>query len=92
MNQKYVSICYLLFFFYLLSVEVKFNFFFFLQPFKFLIDYIVIRGMTVRAAKKEILPEVQEKCGLNIPLNRYIPFEFFLFSLVLGCFDWCNLF
>lgn len=40
------------------------------EPFKYLIDYVIVKGMTVLTAKKEILPEIQEKYNLNIPLNR----------------------
>lgn len=40
------------------------------EPCKFLIDFVFTRGMTVLQAKKEILPEIREKCSLDIPLNR----------------------
>ncbi|XP_076350596.1 ubiquitin carboxyl-terminal hydrolase 47-like isoform X3 [Tachypleus tridentatus] len=40
------------------------------EPAKFLIDWVFSRGMTVLQAKKEILPEIRENCGLDIPLNR----------------------
>ncbi|KFM79478.1 Ubiquitin carboxyl-terminal hydrolase 47, partial [Stegodyphus mimosarum] len=40
------------------------------EPFKYLIDWVLMKGMTVLKAKKEILPEIKERCGLNIPLNR----------------------
>ncbi|XP_023222408.1 ubiquitin carboxyl-terminal hydrolase 47-like [Centruroides sculpturatus] len=40
------------------------------EPCKFLIDFVFSRGMTVLQAKKEILPEIREKCFLDIPLNR----------------------
>ncbi|KAK6187315.1 hypothetical protein SNE40_005373 [Patella caerulea] len=40
------------------------------EPCKFLIETIFAKGMTVLESKKIILPEVKEKIGLDIPLNR----------------------
>lgn len=40
------------------------------EPCKFLIDWVFVKGMTVLTAKKEILPEIKEKVGLDIPLPR----------------------
>ncbi|XP_054709133.1 ubiquitin carboxyl-terminal hydrolase 47-like [Uloborus diversus] len=40
------------------------------EPFKYLIDWVLIKGMTILKAKKEILPEIKERCDLDVPLNR----------------------
>ncbi|GBM25505.1 Ubiquitin carboxyl-terminal hydrolase 47 [Araneus ventricosus] len=40
------------------------------EPFKFLIEWVVAKGMTVLKLKKEILPQIKETCDLDIPLNR----------------------
>ncbi|GFY64316.1 ubiquitin carboxyl-terminal hydrolase 47 [Trichonephila inaurata madagascariensis] len=40
------------------------------EPFKFLIDWVIVKGMTVLKLKKEILPQIKETTGLDIPLNR----------------------
>uniref|UniRef100_A0A646QG70 Ubiquitin carboxyl-terminal hydrolase 47 n=1 Tax=Hemiscolopendra marginata TaxID=943146 RepID=A0A646QG70_9MYRI len=40
------------------------------EPAKFLMDWILSKGMTVLDAKKELLPELAAKCGLEIPLSR----------------------
>ncbi|KAG8197922.1 hypothetical protein JTE90_020300 [Oedothorax gibbosus] len=40
------------------------------EPCKFLVEWVLVRGMTVLKAKKEILPHIKETCNLDIPLNR----------------------
>lgn len=40
------------------------------EPAKFLLDWVLCKGMTVLDAKKEILPELAAKCGLDIPITR----------------------
>ncbi|CAN7994990.1 unnamed protein product, partial [Ixodes hexagonus] len=37
---------------------------------KFLLDWIFTKGVSVLRLKEELLPEVKERCGLDIPLNR----------------------
>lgn len=45
-------------------------FLFLSQPCKFLIETIFAKGMTVWESKQLILPEIKEKCGLDIPIER----------------------
>ncbi|XP_064489986.1 ubiquitin carboxyl-terminal hydrolase 47-like isoform X2 [Ornithodoros turicata] len=40
------------------------------EPSKFLLDWIIPKGAPVQQVKKEILPEIKERCQLDIPLNR----------------------
>ncbi|GAB6023955.1 Ubiquitin carboxyl-terminal hydrolase 47 [Chamberlinius hualienensis] len=40
------------------------------EPAVFLIDWIVVKGVTVLQTKKEILPEIKSNCNLDVPLNR----------------------
>lgn len=37
---------------------------------KFLLDWIFTKGVSVLRVKEELLPEIKERCGLEIPLNR----------------------
>uniref|UniRef100_T1J5G5 Ubiquitin carboxyl-terminal hydrolase 47 n=1 Tax=Strigamia maritima TaxID=126957 RepID=T1J5G5_STRMM len=41
------------------------------EPAKFLLDWVISEGMTVLDAKKELLPEISSKCGLNFPLSQF---------------------
>ncbi|GIX86195.1 ubiquitin carboxyl-terminal hydrolase 47 [Caerostris extrusa] len=40
------------------------------EPIKFLIDWVIVKGMAVLKLKKEILPHIKETSGLDVPLNR----------------------
>ncbi|XP_077493816.1 ubiquitin carboxyl-terminal hydrolase 47-like isoform X2 [Amblyomma americanum] len=40
------------------------------EPSKFLLDWIFMQGTTVLQIKKDILHEIRERCGQDIPLNR----------------------
>lgn len=40
------------------------------EPSKFLLDWIIPKGASVQQVKKEILPEIRERCQLDIPFNR----------------------
>lgn len=37
---------------------------------KFLLDWIFTKGVSVLKVKEDLLPEIRERCGLDIPLNR----------------------
>ena len=41
-----------------------------LQPCKYLFDLIFAKGMSVLQSKMELIPELKEKCGLDVPLDR----------------------
>ena len=40
------------------------------EPCKFLLETIFAKGMTVLESKELILPEIKEKCGMDIPVDR----------------------
>jgi len=40
------------------------------QPCKFLLDAVFAKGMTVRQSKEELLPQLQEQCGLDLTIDR----------------------
>ncbi|XP_035663404.1 ubiquitin carboxyl-terminal hydrolase 47-like isoform X1 [Branchiostoma floridae] len=40
------------------------------EPCKFLLDWVVAKGMTVLQSKEDILPQLRDQCGLDIPLDR----------------------
>ncbi|XP_077530033.1 ubiquitin carboxyl-terminal hydrolase 47-like isoform X1 [Haemaphysalis longicornis] len=40
------------------------------EPSKYLLDWIFVQGTPVKQIKKDILVEIRDRCGLDIPLNR----------------------
>ncbi|XP_078614129.1 uncharacterized protein LOC144883453 [Branchiostoma floridae x Branchiostoma japonicum] len=40
------------------------------EPCKFLLDWVVAKGMTVLQSKEDLLPQLRDQCGLDIPLDR----------------------
>ena len=42
------------------------------EPTKFLLETIFAKGMTVLESKELILPEIKEKCGIDVPVERWV--------------------
>ncbi|XP_063969963.1 ubiquitin carboxyl-terminal hydrolase 47-like [Lytechinus pictus] len=40
------------------------------EPIRYLFDWVFAKGMTVLQSKKELLPELKKKCGIDVPLDR----------------------
>ncbi|XP_033104772.1 ubiquitin carboxyl-terminal hydrolase 47-like [Anneissia japonica] len=40
------------------------------EPCKFLFDWVLAKGQTVRSSKLELLDELKQSCNIDIPLNR----------------------
>ena len=43
---------------------------YYFQPFKYLCDWIVSDGMSVKQCKELLQPEICERCGIDVPLER----------------------
>ena len=46
----------------------------FFQPFKYFCDWIVTDGMTVRQCKELLQPEICQRCGIDVPVEKYVLF------------------
>lgn len=44
----------------------------FLQPFKYFCDWIVTDGMTVKQCKELLQPEICQRCGIDVPVEKYV--------------------
>lgn len=44
----------------------------FFQPFKYLCDWIVTDGMTVKECKELLQPEICQRCGIDVPVEKYV--------------------
>ena len=47
----------------------------FFQPFKYFCDWIVTDGMTVRQCKELLQPEICQRCGIDVPVEKYVLFS-----------------